>query len=177
MTRLAIDYHGDGDPFRLVASGAALAKADVHAYPGEDVLRWRNWRQLNLDPGKVYQLLRPPREMERAAEGFEVPLVWSHEKPRVMGRVRSPGFDCPLLRARIIVWAPEAIAAIENGARRQLSAAYHCAPGDMRPGTYEGAYYDGVMRDIRPIYCSLSERGRDGVGIDDSASIEIWRET
>ena len=63
------------------------------------------------------------------------------------------------------------VVGIESDEQRELSAAYRYR-ADMTPGTYQGARYDGVMRDIRANHVALVATGRAGsdVVVGDSQS-------
>lgn len=158
-----------------------ISKAAVNPYRGAEI---PDWDSLGLDADTVYFLLRDPDELERGAATFNnVPLLSKHipvsaDEPQQQFVVGSTGtdsvFDAPYLKNSLVVWNAIAIAGIESGQQKELSSAYRYR-ADMTPGVYDGASYDGVMRDIRGNHVALVEVGRAGpdVVVGDSTLSEI----
>ena len=153
-----------------------ISKATVNPYKGAEI---PEWTKLGLDPDKVYQLLRDPDELKKAASTFDgKPLLFRHTPTTsdahayddVVGAVSNPVYEHPYLEAELVVWPGAAIDAIERGSQQQLSSAYRY-DADMTPGTYEGVAYDGVMRNIHGNHVALVTEGRAGpdVVVGDSA--------
>jgi len=71
--------------------------------------------------------------------------------------------DGDLVAGALTLQAETAIAAVESGARRELSCGYRCRI-DATPGTFEGKPYDQVQRDIVYNHVALGPRnwGRAG---------------
>lgn len=169
--RLALDRESvrtkdvDG---RLKIARAHISKANVCPYRGREI---PNWEKLGLEPDRIYQLLRDPEELKKAAPTLNgVPLLRDHvpvnaddHKPHeVVGSIGSESaFDGEYLDNSLFVNAREAIDGIENGKKRELSAGYHYVP-DMTPGEFNGKSFDGVMRDIVFNHVALVEDGRAG---------------
>ncbi len=159
------DYDRDG---RLHVRVANISKANICAYLGREI---PEAERFGLDPNRTYQLLRHPQELETAAPTFNnlpllsrhVPVSAENHAPELV--VGSTGtdatFEAPYLKNSLVIWAADAIAAIDSGEQRQLSAAYHYR-ADMTPGTYEGTHYDGVMRDIVGNHVAIVSLGRSG---------------
>lgn len=144
-----------------------ITKAMVSPYFGKEI---PGWESLGLDGNKIYNLLRCPIELEKAAPSFtNLPLLIihkgttadNHDKQVVVGTVGAAQWVAPFIDASLSVWTEEAIAAIESGQQAELSCGYRYRP-DMTPGTYEGQPYDGVMRDIMGNHVALVEVGRAG---------------
>ena len=145
-----------------------ISKANVCPYLGKEI---PGWEELGLEEGRVYQLLRDPAELEKAAPTFDnLPLLSEHvpvsatdHQPAIV--VGSTGTDAvfvaPYLRNSLVVWAAAAIDAIESGEQRELSCAYRYTP-DMTPGNYQGMRFDGVMREMRGNHVALVATGRAG---------------
>ena len=53
---------------------------------------------------------------------------------------------------------------MEDESQREISCAYHYV-ADMTAGTFEGAPYDGVMREIRGNHVALVQQGRAGADV------------
>jgi hypothetical protein len=162
---------------QLVVERAHITKAAVNPYLGSEI---PGFEQLGLDPKKVYNLLRHPEELEKAAPTLNgVQLLRKHipvnaEDHRPHDTVGSLGtnaeFDGEYLDNSLFVNAQDAIDDIESGRKKQLSAGYHYTP-DMTAGNFNGSDYDGIMRDIVFNHVALVEDGRAGpdVVVGDSA--------
>lgn len=158
-------YDQDG---RLHVESSNISKATVNPYYGSEI---PNYRQLGLEPKKVYYLLRDPEELEKAAPTFNnLPLLNKHipvsadepQKEVIAGTTGSDTvFEDGYLKCSLAVWDAEAIAGIESGEQVELSSAYHYT-ADMTAGEFEGRHYDGVMRDIVGNHVALVDVGRAG---------------
>ena len=165
---------------RLHVEITPISKANVCPYLGEEI---PGYEELGLDADTVYQLLRDPDELKKAAATFNnlpilskhVPVSVDDYQPDLI--VGSTGTDAewkaPYLCNSLVIWAADAIEGIESDTQRELSSAYRYTP-DMMPGVYEGERYDGVMRDIQGNHVALVETGRAGpdVVVGDSAITE-----
>lgn len=145
-----------------------ISKANVCPYRGAEI---PNGEDLGLDPEKVYQLLRHPDELAKAASTFNnLPVLYRHipvtsaDHPREFV-VGSTGTDAawnePYLDNSLVIWDDEAIAGVESDQQRELSAAYHYV-AEMTPGEYKGLRYDGIMRNIAGNHVALVPEGRAG---------------
>lgn len=153
---------------RLHIAWTPISKAMICPYYGHEI---PNCDALGLDRNRVYQLLRHPEELAKAAGTFNNNQVMSTHKgvdannPQeqyVAGSLGTDGeFRPPYLGNSMVIYRAEDIAAIESGEKRQISAGYAYDP-DMTPGTYLGLRYDGVMRNIRGNHVALVEAGRAG---------------
>lgn len=158
-------YDQDG---RLHVESSNISKATVNPYYGSEI---PNYRQLGLEPKKVYYLLRDPEELEKAAPTFNnLPLLNKHipvsadepQKEVIAGTTGSDTvFEDGYLKCSLAVWDAEAIAGIESGEQVELSSAYRYT-ADMAAGEFEGRHYDGVMRDIVGNHVALVDVGRAG---------------
>lgn len=174
MINLAFDRstnrHSDADG-RLHVDRSNISKAQVSDYFGAEI---PGYQELNLNPDKIYKLLRDPEELEKSALTFNnLPVLSKHvpvtaESPRqdlVIGSIGSDvQFNKPYLTASTCIWDAKEIAAIETDTKREWSCAYRYTP-DMTPGEYEGVAYDGVMRDIQGNHLALVETGRAGADV------------
>ncbi len=153
---------------RLHVAVTPLSKANICAYWGAEI---PDAGALGLAPDRLYRLLRDPQELAAAADSFNnLPLLsrhvpvsaGDHQPDLVVGSTGTDAvFAAPYLKNSLVVWAQDAIDAIESGQRRELSAAYRYR-ADMSPGQYQGQPYDGVMRDIRGNHVALVVMGRAG---------------
>jgi hypothetical protein len=156
---------------RLHVQVANISRACVNPYGGHEI---PGAAALGLDPSRVYQMFRPPEELARAAPTFRnSPLLSEHvmataddHRPdSVVGAVGTDvRFLAPYLQASLVVWASDAITAIEDGSQRELSAAYRYVP-DMTPGIYQGERYDGRMTQIEGSHVALVAEGRAGAQV------------
>jgi uncharacterized protein len=179
------DVDRDGTVSRTDVDGrvhafARVSKADVNPYKGSEI---PGWRELDLDPEKIFNLLRPPEELERAAKTFNgLPLLSEHTavtavkhpKALVVGSTGTDAvFEEPYLCCTVVVWSADAIGGVKTGAQRELSAGYAWTP-DMRPGTWRGKRYDGIMRNLVGNHVALVERGRLGADCSLELDATIW---
>src|SRR5215469_16037877 len=158
-------YDEDG---RLHVRVSHLTKACVNGYRGNEI---PGWQELNLDPYRVYQLLRHPGELEKATPTWNniqvldqhVPVTASDAKPeRVIGSTGTNAtWNAPYIDNSLVFWSDQAIARIEHGDQTELSSAYRYDPV-MQAGNYEGQKYDGIMTNIRANHVALVEDGRVG---------------
>lgn len=154
---------------RLQISRTNISKANVNAYYGREIPRSE---ELGLDPNKLYRLWRHPDELRKAAKTFNnIPVLSKHipdfptDPPnefRVGVTHSNAEFDGTYLTVGMSIWDNSAIAGIESGEQRELSASYKYV-ADMTPGvTPDGEPYDGVMRDIFGNHEALVPDGRAG---------------
>jgi uncharacterized protein len=153
---------------RLHVALTNISKANVCPYYGREI---PGDQELGLDPEKMYYLFRAPEELAKAAASFNnLPLLSKHQPVNAMDHkpeliIGSTGtdatFQTPYLKNSLVVWASDAIEAIERGAKKELSAAYRYQ-ADMTPGEYLGVKYDGVMRELVGNHIALVENGRAG---------------
>jgi len=146
---------------------ANISKANVCPYLGREI---PNGGELGLDPDRVYNLLRDPEELAKAADTFtgkplllvhRPQMAGDHDRRITVGAIGDAVFEPPYLKAPLSVWDGEAIALIESGAQQELSCGYFYR-ADMTPGTFEGEAYDGRMVDIAGNHVALVETGRAG---------------
>lgn len=158
-----------------------LTKEQVAPYYGDEIA---GWQDLGLSPGRVYYMYRPAKELDRAADTFNgLPLLFEHHeisaanvpKDKVIGSLgTSAAYDAPYLTNGLIVTDAEAIAAIESGEYKELSAAYQYE-ADMTPGIFGGEHYDGRMSNIRGNHVAIVREGRAGPDVavaDDGSKIK-----
>lgn len=154
---------------RLQISRTNISKANVNAYYGREIPRSE---ELGLEPNKLYRLWRHPDELRKAAKTFNnIPVLSKHipdfptDPPnefRVGVTHSNAEFDGTYLTVGMSIWDSSAIAGIESGEQRELSASYNYV-ADMTPGvTPDGEPYDGVMRDIFGNHEALVPDGRAG---------------
>ncbi len=153
---------------RLHIAITNISKATVNPYRGDEI---PGWQSLGLTPDRVYQLLRHPDELDKAAPTFNnIQLLVRHvpvsaEDPQKDLVVGSTGTDAefasPYLRNSLVVWDASAIAGIESREQQELSCSYRYVPV-MTPGTFDGVEYDGVMTNLVGNHVALVETGRAG---------------
>jgi hypothetical protein len=163
---------------RLSVKVANISKANVCPYRGREI---PGWESLGLAPERIYNLLRDPEELKKAAPSLNgVQLLRKHipvnaEDHQPYDTVGSLGtdaeFDGTYLTNSLFVNAQDAIDGIESGKKRELSAGYHYTP-DMTPGKFDGKGFDGVMRDIVFNHVALVEDGRAGPDVVVGDSME-----
>lgn len=170
QTNIALDRSArtvDADG-RLHIDKSHISKANVCPYYGREI---PGYDALGLDADTVYQLLRDPVELEKAAPTFaRLPILSEHvpisaDEPRqdlIVGAIGSDvSFDSPYLNADLSIWDSRSIAGIETDKIKELSCAYRYVPV-MEPGEFDGIPYDGRMTEIQGNHLALVEVGRAG---------------
>lgn len=167
---------------RLHVEITNISKATVNPYVGKEI---PGHEELGLEPDKVYQLLRDPEELAKAASSFnKQPVLSVHvpvfaadyaeqsQKYTIGATGEQAEFVYPYLRNSLSIWDGQSIALIQSGEKKELSCGYHYEP-DMTPGIYEGQNFDGVMRNIRGNHVAVVVDGRCGpdVVIGDSNDV------
>jgi hypothetical protein len=145
-----------------------ISKAQVDPYFGREI---PGYEALGLEPGRIYQMLRDPAELEKsAATAKGKQILFKHiyvdsktpEKELTVGAIGSDvTYEDGKLYADLTFWDDEAISLIDSEKMEQLSYSYYFDPV-MTPGEFEGVAYDGVMRNIHGNHLALVERGRIG---------------
>ena len=156
---------------RLHVAVTNISKANVCPYLGKEI---PDWQMLGLQPDKIYKLLRDPEELRKAASTFNnLPLLSEHvpvsaadhQPDLVIGSTGTDAsFSHPYLKNSLVVWAKDAINAIDSESQKELSSAYRYR-ADMTPGNYLGETYDGVMRGIVGNHVALVKEGRAGTDV------------
>jgi hypothetical protein len=179
-TQIVFDYASvrrvDEDG-RLHISMSNISKSAVNPYLGSEI---PNYELLGLDPDKLYQVLRDPEELEKAAATFNnIPILSehvavsadSHQPDLVIGSTGTDAkFEYPYLRNSLVFWTKDAIAGIEDGTQRELSCSYRYTP-IMESGVFAGVAYDLKMSNICGNHIAAVPVGRAGkdVLVADSA--------
>ena len=153
---------------RLHIARSHISKAMICPYMGKEI---PGYKELGLDPEKIYRLFRDPVELEKGAQTFaRLPILKEHvpvtvDKPKpdlVVGAIGSDiSFNAPYLDADLCVWDAGSIAGIDSGKVKELSCAYRYVP-IMEAGEFEGQLYDGRMTEIQGNHLALVEVGRAG---------------
>lgn len=170
-------YSDDG---HLHVEITPISKAAVNPYLGSEI---PGWEELGLKRDKVYQLLRDPEELKAAASSFNnLPLLSEHvpvsadDHPSeiVIGSTGTNAvFKFPYLLNSLVIWKGDDISKIESGSKKEISSAYKYDV-EMSPGVFEGAEFDGRMKNLRGNHCAIVEAGRAGsdVAVGDSALVD-----
>ena len=148
-----------------------LTRVQVAPYYGQEIA---GWRELGLDPEKIYHAYRPPEELsspETIQSINGIPIHLEHHddhgapenrKTRVGTTGTDGAFEAPFLVNSLHIYDKDARSRIEDGSMRELSLAYTFEP-DFTPGeTPDGEKYDYVQRKIRANHLALVETGRAG---------------
>lgn len=163
MTVRRVDTDG-----RMFVKTSHISKAGVNPYYGREIPKWD---ELGLDPDRVYQVLRPPEELERAVETFNtIPVLLVHkhhtaenpQKELIIGSTGSNAvFDGIHLDNALGFWDAQYIDKIDDETQRELSCSYRYIPV-LASGTYNGAQYDIKMTQIEGNHVALVVEGRAG---------------
>jgi len=153
---------------RLFLETSRISKAGVNPYWGREIPKYD---ELGLDPDKVYQVFRPPEELEKAAHTFNnIPILAIHthvtaENPKKEVIIGSTGstanFDGEYLNNGLGFWDAEYIEKIDSEEQRELSSSYRYIP-IIENGSYNGSPYDIKMTQIEGNHVALVVEGRAG---------------
>lgn len=150
-----------------------FTKEQVAPYYGREI---PGYGELGLDPDKIYYGYRPAEELskpETVASINGIPVQLRHhaefaDAPARETRVGATGTDAewraPYLMNSLTIFDADAQKAINSGALRELSMAYHYRP-EMKAGEFNGQHYDFIMRGIRGNHLALVEEGRAGADV------------
>lgn len=177
------------DDGRLHVDSANISRANVCGYKGSeinDVMAGKpGWK--DLQPDKIYNLLRDPDELAKAVSSFDnlpildehVPVSAKDHKPEhVIGSTGTDAkFDGDHLTNSLVFWSQDAIDDIESGNKKALSAAYKY-DAKMEPGVHNGEHFDGRMINLVGNHLAQVFKGRSGptVVVGDS-SIDFKEKT
>ena len=162
----------------LHVSETPISKANVCGYLGAELVGIAGSEKLNLDPDRMYMLLRDPAALEKAASTFNgKPLLSTHQPvsadahaPELtVGAVSNVQWNPPYLTAALDIWPGAMIEKIMDGSQKELSCGYFFTIVP-ESGTYEGEHYDARMTDITGNHVAIVEEGRAGpdVAVGDS---------
>lgn len=153
---------------RLFVKTSHITRADVNPYYGREIPMWD---ELNLDPDRVYQVFRPPEELQKGAHTFNtLPILAIHthvtaENPKKEEIIGSTGsnavFDGTWLDNALGFWDAQYIEKIDDDSQRELSCSYRYIP-IIENGSYNGSPYDLKMTEIEGNHVTLVVEGRAG---------------
>jgi hypothetical protein len=153
---------------RLFVDVSRISKAGVNPYYGREIPKWD---ELGLDPDAVYQVFRPPEELQQGADTFNnLPILAVHthvtaanpKKEVIIGTTGSNSkFDGEFLNNSLAFWDGTYIDKIDDDEMRQLSASYRYIPVLIK-GAYNGTPYDIKMTQIEGNHVALVVEGRAG---------------
>lgn len=145
-----------------------ITKSQVRAYLGREI---PDWRDFNLDPEKIYNVLCPEEELIKAVPTFNnLPLTRDHiavdvdnvPKERIVGSLGDHAtYEKPYIKNNLIVYDKKDIDLIMSGKKKELSCGYRYTPV-REDGEFEGQHYDFKMTDIVGNHIALVKQGRAG---------------
>lgn len=148
-----------------------ISKATVNGYLGSEI---PDGAALGLAPDRIYQLLRDPKELEKAASTFNnLPILRDHQpvasndypKDLIIGSTGTEAvYDEPYLKNSIVIWTAQDIADIESKKKCEISCGYRYRV-IIEPGFYQGVAIDGRMVDIIGNHVAIVDIGRAGPDI------------
>lgn len=147
-----------------------ITKEQVVKYYGREI---PGWRELGLDPERLYSVYRPGDEIEKAAATFDgLPLQLQHhidsaDEPQTefrVGSISRPVWRAPYLDCDLHITNGAAISAVEHGDFKEISAAYLYEPV-IESGEFDGTPYEIVMRNLRGNHVALVPKGRAGADV------------
>lgn len=152
----------------LHVSESNISKATVNQYYGKEIPRYR---ELGLDANTIYNVLRPPEELEKAAKTFDnLPLLLRHEavspdQPHKELRCGTTGtgtvFDGTYLKTSLAVWDKPDIDLIVSDEKKEISPGYSFTPV-LEEGVFDGQPYSIKMTNIKGNHVAIVYKGRTG---------------
>lgn len=149
-----------------------LSKVGVFPYLGRQISE-------ELEPDKIYQVLRPEEELntEETLNSFKlVPIVDDHtmlgtkpgmmpaEEKGVHGVIGDDVyFKDGIIYGDLKIFSESLKEEIENG-KKELSMGYFC-DYELKNGEYEGVPYQAVQRNLRINHVALVDEGRMGADV------------
>ena len=149
-----------------------LSKVGVFPYLGRQISE-------DLEPDKIYQVLRPEEELntEETLNSFKlVPIVDDHtmlgtkpgmmpaEEKGVHGVIGDDVyFKDGIIYGDLKIFSESLKEEIENG-KKELSMGYFC-DYELKNGEYEGIPYQAVQRNLRINHVALVDEGRMGADV------------
>lgn len=172
------------DPNGFLKVGSSnITRTQVSAYLGKEI---PNYKEFQLEPDKIYYVLRPEAELKKAVETFNnLPLTRKHieidvdnvPKEDIVGSLGdSAVYEDGFIKNSLIVYDQKYIDRIQNGKQKELSCGYRYTP-IRQSGEFEGQHYDFVMTDIVGNHVALVKEGRAGHDVVVSDSIEALKES
>lgn len=125
---------------RLHLPRVVISTVGVVPTHGRDLPRWQ---ERELDPNRVYKMLRGPDVLVEGARTFEGKELLGDLGSDRIGFVQDVKIEGHHLLATAVVCRRDARHAIEAGARLRFSAGCRFAAVQMYRGIFEGHYYDG----------------------------------
>ena len=145
-----------------------ITKSQVRPYLGREI---PDHEKFNLDPNKVYNVLCPKEELEKAAKTFNnLPLTREHievdvddvPKEKIVGSLGDHAtVDGKYLKNNLIIYDKKDIDLVLSGKKKELSCGYRYTP-IRESGEYDGQHYDFKMTDIIGNHVALVKQGRAG---------------
>ena len=157
----------DGNGWMFIPKNP-ISKAGVFPYLGSEIAG-------APEPNRVYNVFRPPEELENAAETFKLlPIIDEHELLGESGTStddRPPAgftgekvtYEHPYLFAPLKITSPKLMAEIRGG-KSELSPAYF-TEYEPSEGVYEGQKYQFIQHIRAGNHLALVERGRTGADV------------
>ena len=145
-----------------------ISKAGVFPYLGSEIAG-------APEPNRIYNVFRPPEELENAAETFKLlPIIDEHELLGESGTStddRPPAgftgekvtYEHPYLFAPLKITSPKLMDEIRGG-KTELSPAYF-TEYEPSEGVYEGQKYQYIQHIKAGNHLALVERGRTGADV------------
>lgn len=164
----------------LRVSMSNISKSQIRPYLGREI---PGFRDFNLDPNKVYNVLCPEDELKKAAHTFNnLPLTREHievdvddvPKEKIVGSLGDHAtVEGGYLKNNLIIYDKNDIDKVLSGTKKELSCGYRYTPV-QESGEFEGQHYDFKMTDIIGNHVALVKQGRAGRDVmvaDSSKSI------
>lgn len=167
MPDLAFDSDG-----RLHFRAMPISRAEVSNYLGENLLIGTHAIEGEIDPKRIYRVLRSDVALNGAKNTFtNMPILLEHvgasteiAPQDVVGTTGNAYFADPILACDACLWSRRAIDGVANGLQAAPSIGYHFDLWVI-DGEYRGQRYDAAFRNLRGHHLALTNRGRSGLNV------------
>jgi hypothetical protein len=168
MEVLRFDFNGSSGEFKRTPQGflrvnARLTKTGVFAY--ENGREYRSDEEVFHTDSMASLKGAPVTNLHPAECGGENFLTPVNTKNHIIGITENIEREGNYLKGSLIIFHEDAIKAIENGERKEISLGYKCQL-DLTPGTWNGESYDAVQKNIVINHVAIGPKGWGRAGPD-----------
>jgi uncharacterized protein len=168
MEVLRFDFNGTSGEFKRTPQGflrvnARLTKTGIFSY--EKTREYRSDDEIFRADSMASLQGAPVTDLHPSEKGSDSFLTPMNVKEHIIGMTESVERDGPYLKGSLIIFHEDAIKAIENGERQEISLGYTCCL-EPTSGSINGEPYDAIQKDIVVNHVALGPKGWGRAGPD-----------
>ena len=165
---LRFDFNGSSGEFKRTPQGflrinARLTRTGIFSY--ESGREYRSEEEVFRADAMESLKGAPVTDLHPSENGAENFLTSTNARDLIIGITETVERDGPYLKGSLLIFHEDAIKAIENGDRKEISLGYKCRL-DLTPGYIAGEAYDALQRDIVINHVAIGPRGWGRAGPD-----------